>query len=76
MTRARAIAKHCFECAGNSHKEVTLCHIFDCPLWEYRTGQSLKSKAYQHRMRKAVKRYAKELKELEAEGISVAPFSQ
>lgn len=52
MTRAKAIQKHCFDCAGGSAKEVTMCELTDCPLWPYRTGQSLESKVYLRRMAK------------------------
>lgn len=50
MTRAKAIKKHCFECAGESAKEVTICELKDCPLWPYRLGNSPESKAYQKRV--------------------------
>jgi hypothetical protein len=53
MTRAKAIKLFCFDCAGESAKEVTLCEITGCSLWPYRTGQSPESKVYQKRMLKA-----------------------
>ena len=53
MTRAKAIKQHCFDCAGGTAKEVTLCELTDCFLWPYRTGQSPESKSYQKRMAKA-----------------------
>lgn len=49
MNRAQAVRNHCFDCAGNS-KEVTLCQIFDCPLWEYRMSGSIKGKVFRDRM--------------------------
>jgi hypothetical protein len=52
MTRAQAIKKHCLDCAGESPKEATLCEITDCPLWPYRLGNSLESKAYKKRVGK------------------------
>jgi hypothetical protein len=51
MTRAKAIKKHCFECAGESSKEVVGCELTDCPLWPYRLGNSPGSKAYQERLK-------------------------
>lgn len=41
MIRSKAILKKCLECSGDTSKEVTLCHIFDCPLWQFRFGNSL-----------------------------------
>jgi len=70
MIRSRAIAKYCLECSGGSPKEVSLCHITDCPLWEWRTGSAKKSKTYRKRIQKALKRYPGEVKELETLGIS------
>ena len=71
MTRAKAIKKKCLECGG-SNKEVTLCHIFDCTLWEYRTGGHISSEAYKRRMTTARKNYKSELSELERVGIDVS----
>ena len=64
MTRAKAIAKKCLECSGDNTKEVTLCYLFDCPLWEYRFGNSLKSKNFQARMDRAKARHPKEIDEI------------
>lgn len=50
MTRAKAIKKYCFDCAGDSSKEVVLCELTGCPLWPYRLGNSPDSKAYQKRL--------------------------
>jgi hypothetical protein len=74
MIRSCAIAKHCFDCSGRSYKEVILCHIFDCPLWEWRTGSAKSSKAYRKRMGRALKSYPGELKELQDMGISTDSF--
>ena len=71
MTRQKAIAKKCLECSGNA-KEVTLCHLFDCPLWSFRTGSSLK--VYKERMKRAFSRYQEEWKELEKMGIKKEDF--
>ena len=60
MTRSKAIAKKCLECSGYSFKEVTVCHIFDCPLWEFRFGNSLKSKYFKQRMDSIPKRFPEE----------------
>jgi hypothetical protein len=57
MTRAKAIQAYCFECAGDSHKEVTLCVLKDCPLYPYRFGNSPKSKGYKERMKLAKTRW-------------------
>jgi hypothetical protein len=61
MTKQKAIKINCFECAGDSNKEVTLCTAFDCPLWEYRTGNHITSRIYKERMATALKNYGKEL---------------
>ena len=63
MTRAKAIQAFCFGCAGDSHKEVTLCVIPDCPLYPYRFGDSPKSKSYKERMRLAKTRWPDDYKE-------------
>ena len=74
MNRAKAIAKHCLECSGDSPKEVTLCHLFDCPLWEYRIGARVGTKHYKKRIKGAIKRYEADVKELEAMGIDCSLF--
>ena len=74
MNRAKAIAKHCLECSGDSPKEVTLCHLFDCPLWQYRIGAGVKTKHYKKRIKGAIKRYETEVKELEAMGVDCTRF--
>lgn len=74
MTKQEAIKKHCFQCAGDSNKEVTLCHLFDCPLWPFRTGQGVYSSAYKARMDAAFKNYEAELKEIEGMGLDLANF--
>jgi len=42
----------CLECAGNV-KEVTLCHLFDCPQWEFRCGYSTNDKRYKKKVNSA-----------------------
>jgi len=44
ISRVKAVRLKCLDCAG-SPKEVTLCHIFDCPLWSYRFGGHYKTNA-------------------------------
>jgi len=63
MIRSTAIAKKCLECCGSS-KEVTLCHIFDCPLWQFRFGTSLINKTFDIRMQSIKTRYPKEFEEI------------
>jgi len=53
MKKSKAIAKYCKECCGDSHKEVTLCHLIDCPLWEFRFGNSASNKEFWERMKRA-----------------------
>lgn len=74
MTRSKSIAKYCVECSGDSPKEVTLCHLFDCPLWSYRFGNSPKNKNYKIRIKKAKVRFPEEFKELSKMGINIAKF--
>ena len=69
----KAIQKKCLDCSVTS-KDVTLCYIFDCPLWEFRTGYHISTKAYKVRMNGALERYQDELNELKREGIDIQPF--
>ena len=41
-TPLKSIRKKCLECSGGSPKEVTECHITDCPLFPYRFGKNPK----------------------------------
>ena len=34
----KAIRKKCMECSAGSAREVSLCPVHDCPLWEWRFG--------------------------------------
>ncbi len=34
-----AINAKCYDCCGFSRKEVTLCEMMDCPLWQLRPWQ-------------------------------------
>lgn len=74
LTRQRAIAKYCRECSGDSAKEVTLCSLINCPLWEYRCGCHTSSKSYKARIRGAFKRYEPEVAELRSLGLNIGNF--
>ena len=74
MTKGRAIKLYCRDCAGETSKEVTLCVVFDCPLWPYRTGSGPKSNTYRKRMETAIVNYAEDLKTMAAEGYEIAHF--
>jgi hypothetical protein len=80
MTRAKrpnklkCIREYCRDCAGESTREVDLCHLFDCPLWEYRTGNHVSSPTYKKRMAGSIARSSDEVRELEQMGINVALF--
>jgi len=74
MQRREAIRKKCLDCSNGSSKEVLLCHIFDCPLWEWRTGKHVSSVVYQRRMKDALKCYKKDFNELKREGFDVKFF--
>jgi len=63
MNRTKAIAKKCLECSGDSSKEVTLCHIFDCPLWPFRFGPvNIGTKEFNKRMNRIKTDWPKEFK--------------
>jgi len=64
MSRITAIKKKCLECGGTS-KEVTICHLFECPLWKYRTGDNIKSQGYKERMQTGFENFKKEFDTLE-----------
>jgi len=74
MTKQKAIAKYCKECSGGSSKEVTLCSIFDCPLWEYRCGYHISSNRYKPRIRRAFKQYKLDVTELKGMGLDIGDF--
>lgn len=63
MNRSRAIKLKCLDCSGTS-KVTTLCHIFDCPLWQFRFGTSLINKTFDIRMQSIKTRYPKEFEEI------------
>lgn len=64
MSRAIAIRKKCLKWCAFSQKEVTLCHLVDCPLWPYRFGYSFKDKRYKERMESAKKNYPADFQEM------------
>lgn len=63
MNKSQAIRSKCLDC-GDGRKEVTICHIVDCPLWLYRFGYSMKDKRFKKRMESAKKNYPKEYQEM------------
>lgn len=80
MTKTQAIKKFCFDCAGESNKEVTLCPAADCQLWPYRTGAKAGTKVYQGRMATAKKNYGQEFTDFEndlrSRGFSLSSSSK
>jgi uncharacterized protein YcaQ len=64
ISKSKAIKTYCFECAGDSTHDVTLCPVTDCPLWEYRTGQHISSNVYKKRMETTIKNYPDEIAEM------------
>ena len=52
-TIRRAVGEKCLDCSGGLAREVTLCGVDECPLWEYRTGFHVSTSVYKDRMRKA-----------------------
>jgi len=75
LNRAKCIREYCHECAGDSSKEVLLCQIFDCPLWQYRIGGDISGKSYQNRIRKAMICYSADFEQMKADGINIDLFS-
>lgn len=69
----KRIGMKCLDCAVVP-KEVTLCHLFDCPLWAVRFGYPLGNKTYNKRMKTAEKNYPEDFKELQSMGIDIADF--
>jgi hypothetical protein len=74
MTKRKAIKASCFDCAGESQKEVTFCTAFNCPLWPFRTGES--PATYRRRMETALRNYAPEVAEMTRDGIEISKFSE
>ena len=63
MNKSQAIRAKCLDCSG-SPKEVTLCHVVDCPLSPFRFGYSVKDKRYKERMETANRNHPEEYKEM------------
>jgi hypothetical protein len=61
-------------CSGESPKEATICHLFDCPLWPHRLGASITSKAYKRRIEAAMKNHPEEMRALAEMGVDLAKF--
>ncbi len=38
LTPIKAIRAKCLDCSGGQFKEVRLCSVKSCPLYEYRNG--------------------------------------
>jgi hypothetical protein len=74
MTKQRAIYLKCLDCSGGSAKEVTLCNILDCPLWEYRCGYHISSKRYRERIETAFAKQTDAILELKSIGLTKASF--
>ena len=72
MNRAKAIAKYCIECSNESVKEVTLCHLFDCPLWPHRFGTGRANSLI--RMKRSIDSHQPEIKEMKKMGVDVSKF--
>lgn len=39
-SKAVAVRAKCLECTGNVRKEITLCEVYTCPLFEVRPYQA------------------------------------
>jgi hypothetical protein len=75
MNRTKAIKINCLDCAGETAKEVLLCPVFDCPLWNFRLGPDSGTAAYRRRMEVALTNYAEDVAEMRREGLDVARFA-
>lgn len=73
LTKQKAIAEYCRDCASSA-KEVTLCHLFSCPLWGYRAGYSINTTRYKERIKKAKINYVKDFGELKKMGVDIRLF--
>lgn len=74
LSKARATARNCLECAGDSAKDVTLCHVFDCPLWEWRLGTHCSGKGPRSRVRRAIEANPDLMAEMKAMGVETSRF--
>lgn len=69
MTKQKAIYLKCLDCSGGSAKDVTLCTLFECPLWEYRCGFHVTSGRYAKRIEAAFSKLTPDIQELRREGL-------
>ena len=74
MTKMEAIKRKCLDCCGDVRVDVTLCHVFDCSLWEYRCGSLTRSKAYKARLETAKRNHPEILDSLEEMEIDISKF--
>lgn len=74
MTKTQAIKQNCYECAGDSHKDVTLCVMFDCPLWPFRLGSVAGTPVYKRKMEAGLKHYAQDVREMREDGLDIGRF--
>jgi len=74
MTRGKAIHLKCLECSGNVAKDVTLCTLLDCPLWQFRCGCSMDTARYRSRIKNAFEKYPKDIVAIKDMGIKTDVF--
>ena len=74
ITLYKRIQMKCLDCSGGSSKEVTICHLFSCPLWARRLGVGPETKTYIQRMKTAEKFYEKDFERLKEQGIKLVDF--
>ena len=74
MTQTKAIAKFCRECVGGNARDVTLCTGFNCPLWPFRLGCTMRSKVYAARVRGTWAAGGYAVKETAALGLKMDDF--
>lgn len=74
MTKTKAIKQYCYECSGSSHKDTILCHIFDCPLWQFRLGCKITSPTYKKRMDGAIRRYPDDIQTFVHGDVKISQF--
>ena len=73
--KLKCIRSFCLDCAGESSTEVTLCHLTDCPLWEYRTGNHVSSPVYKKRFAGAIERNPEIVSEILKQGQNDPVFA-
>jgi hypothetical protein len=70
----KAIKAKCLDCAADESLEVKFCVVFDCPLWPYRTGVNVETKAYKRAMELAWGCHPQIVREIERGRIDKAHF--